>query len=196
VSLATVRALIDACHRVGATRSLRRGLRVAQGVASWSTTRCSPDRSPYGLGDFLFLVDPAAADWQAHFTGDWPPGPAALASTASHLDQYGYPKRAHRPDGAIVDVAESFVSMIDAARRGARSPPGRLHNVTVQSLDVARSTRRESGTAARAASIIERKLSATSTIARPAGARAWVAVLVEVEAVEAERGGRGGQGRR
>ena len=55
--------------------------------------------------------------------------PARLASVGFdgfHLDQYGYPRRAVRHDGTRVDVAASFVSVIEAARAGLPDEPPRL----------------------------------------------------------------------
>ena len=65
--------------------------------------------SPYGLGDFLFLVDPAAKDWLEHFTRR--AGRcrrAASASTASTSTSTATPSGRVRPDGERVDVAEQL----------------------------------------------------------------------------------------
>ena len=51
------------------------------------------------------------------FTGRAPPESVQrVGFDGFHLDQYGYPKRADRPDGQVVDVAASFVSLIGAVR--------------------------------------------------------------------------------
>ncbi|HTR96210.1 MAG TPA: glycoside hydrolase family 66 protein [Trebonia sp.] len=118
VSLAEVRALIHACHQVGSD-ALGYAAVYAAGPHEWPAWEhdalLTPTGKPYGLGDFLFLVDPAAGDWLAHFTADLSAA-TALGFDGFHLDQYGYPKRAHRPDGTQVDVAASFTTMLDRVR--------------------------------------------------------------------------------
>jgi dextranase len=118
VSLATVRALIEAGHDVGATAL---GYAAVYGVGNDEWPKWEHDAlltasgSPYGLGDFLSLVDPAAADWLGHFAGDLVAA-SGLGFDGFHLDQYGYPKQAYRPDGTRVDLARSFTSLIEAVR--------------------------------------------------------------------------------
>lgn len=115
VALAAVRSLIAACHQAGSD-ALGYAAVYAAGPQEWPAWEhdalLTPTGKPYGLGDFLFLVDPAAEDWLAHFAADLSAA-AALGFDGFHLDQYGYPKRAHRPDGAQVDVAASFTAMLD-----------------------------------------------------------------------------------
>ncbi|HEY2042388.1 MAG TPA: glycoside hydrolase family 66 protein, partial [Jatrophihabitans sp.] len=127
VSLSTVRNLVAACHQVGSD---------ALGYAAVYAVR--PDEwpkwdhdalltatgLPYGLGDFLFLLDPAAPDWLAHFAADLQAATTVLGFDGFHLDQYGYPKRARRADGKAVDVAASFVTMIEGVRESL--PQSRL----------------------------------------------------------------------
>jgi dextranase len=74
------------------------------------------DGEPYGLGDFLFILDPAAPDWLAHFTADLKSATASLGFDGYHLDQFGYPKRAIRADGEDIDVASSLVTLIENVR--------------------------------------------------------------------------------
>ena len=71
---------------------------------------------PYTLGEFLWIVDPAAADWSAHFVADLAASVDRVGFDGFHLDQYGYPRVAARRDGTVVDVAGSFAAIIDAAR--------------------------------------------------------------------------------
>ena len=127
VSLATVRALIEACHSVG-TDALGYAAVYAAGPHEWPKWQhdalLSPTGAPYALGDFLFLLDPAAEDWLAHFADELSEAATRHGFDGFHLDQYGYPKRAHRPDGAAVHVAESFSTMIHAVR--ATLPSARL----------------------------------------------------------------------
>jgi dextranase len=120
VSLATVRALVETCHEVGAN-ALGYAAVYAVGPQEWPAwahdALLTATGQPYGLGDFLFLVDPAAKDWLEHFRADLAAAVTSVGFDGFHLDQYGYPKRAHRPDGERVDVAQSFVAMLDDVRR-------------------------------------------------------------------------------
>jgi dextranase len=127
VSLGTVRALIAACHAAGSD-ALGYAAVYAVGPDEWPKwehdallTATGP---AYALGDFLFVLDPAAPDWLEHFTADLAAASEQVGFDGYHLDQYGYPKRAHRPDGALVDVAESFVRLIEDVR--AAQPDARL----------------------------------------------------------------------
>jgi dextranase len=127
VSLDTVRDLIHAVNAAGA-RALGYAAVYAVGPQEWGEWKhdalLAASGEPYGLGDFLFLVDPAAPDWSASFTGQLAASVASVGFDGFHLDQYGYPKRATRPDGSVVDVAESFVDVISASR--AAVPDSRL----------------------------------------------------------------------
>lgn len=111
VALATVRALIETCRDVGSD-ALGYAAVYAVGPKEWPkwehAALLRPTGEPYSLGGFLFLVDPAAEDWLEHFTSELASAAGRLGFHGFHLDQYGYPKRAHRPDGTIVDVADSF----------------------------------------------------------------------------------------
>ena len=77
----------------------------------------APDGSTYALADFLRIIDPADPAWLEHFTDDLRRAIAAVGFSGFHLDQYGYPRYAIRPDGRVVDVAAAFVQLIDAVRR-------------------------------------------------------------------------------
>ncbi len=127
VSLDTVRQLIAACHQVGSD-ALGYAAVYAVGPEDWPKWEhdalLTASEQPYALGDFLFVLDPAAPDWLAHFTADLQAATVEVGFDGFHLDQYGYPKRAHRPDGALVDVAASFVSMIEGVRNAL--PESRL----------------------------------------------------------------------
>jgi dextranase len=118
IALTTVRALAEAVQSAG-SRALGYAAVYAVGPKEWSRWQhdglLKPDGTPWALGDFLFVVDPAAPDWLAHFTADLEAA-TALGFDGFHLDQYGWPKRALRADGALVDVAASFVTLLDAVR--------------------------------------------------------------------------------
>ena len=119
ISLASVAGLVGAVQAAGA-RALGYAAVYAVGPQEWPDWRhdalLQATGEPYALGDFLFLVDPAAADWQRSFTGQLRDSVQRVGFDGFHLDQYGYPKRAERPDGQAVDVAASFVSLIGAVR--------------------------------------------------------------------------------
>lgn len=127
VSLATVRALIGACHEVGSD-ALGYAAVYAVGPQEWAKWEhdalLTATGTPYALGDFLFVLDPAAEDWLDHLRGDLAAATEGVGFDGFHLDQYGYPKRAHRPDGAHIDVAQSFCTMIEGVR--AELPGSRL----------------------------------------------------------------------
>lgn len=126
VSLATVRAYAAAVRATGAD-PLGYAAVYAVGPREWPDWEhlalLAPSGAPWALGDFLFLVDPAAPEWLEHLTADLRRAIEEVGLTGFHLDQYGYPKRAVRADGAVVDVGESFARGLDAVRRalpGAR----------------------------------------------------------------------------
>ncbi len=119
IALATVRALVAAVQAAG-SRALGYAAVYAVGPNEWAHWQhravLKADGAPHALGDFLFLVDPAAPDWLAHFTAELQQATAALGFDGFHLDQYGYPKRAIRADGDDIDMAASFVTLIGAVR--------------------------------------------------------------------------------
>jgi dextranase len=127
VSLATVRTLVRACHEVGSD-ALGYAAVYAVGRDEWPKWEhdalLTATGAPYALGDFLFVLDPAAPDWLEHFTADLAAATEIVGFDGYHLDQYGYPKLAHRADGKRVDVAQSFVEMITGVR--AALPDARL----------------------------------------------------------------------
>ncbi|UKA59480.1 glycoside hydrolase family 66 protein [Arthrobacter sp. FW306-2-2C-D06B] len=119
VSLATVKELVRTVQAAG-SRALGYAAVYAAGPGEWDNWEqhalLMPNGEPYALGDFLFLLDPAAQPWLAHFTRELADATSSLGFDGFHLDQYGYPKRAATPDGAMVDVADSFVQLIDGVR--------------------------------------------------------------------------------
>lgn len=119
ISLATVRSLARALKASG-TASLGYAAVYAVGHDEWPQWEHSALTTPTGtvhsLGDFLNLVDPAAEQWLAHFLGELTRAGEEIGFDGFHLDQYGYPKHALTPDGRRVDLAESFVKLINRAR--------------------------------------------------------------------------------
>ena len=127
ISLESVRLLVAAVTDVGAA-ALGYAAVYAVGTGEWDRWKhralLTASGQPYALGDFLFLIDPAANDWLESFTRQLSAARAQLGFTGFHLDQYGYPKRAVRSDSETVDVATSFLAMIGAVRD--RLPDARL----------------------------------------------------------------------
>jgi dextranase len=119
ISLQTVRDLIHTVRSVG-SRAMGYAAVYAAGPAEWDAWKhdavLTATGEPYALGDFLFLVDPAAVDWLESFTGQLARAAKELGFDGFHLDQYGYPKRAVRADGEIIDIASSFSTLIDGVR--------------------------------------------------------------------------------
>lgn len=119
ISLGTVRRLIEAVHAVGAD-ALGYAAVYAVGPDEWGDWKqhalVQATGEPYGLGDFLFLLDPAAPEWVDHFGGELAHAVSHLGFDGFHLDQYGYPRRAVRADGARIDVSDSFVTLIERVR--------------------------------------------------------------------------------
>ncbi|WP_291056788.1 glycoside hydrolase family 66 protein [Herbiconiux sp.] len=119
IELETVTRLIRALKGAG---SVAHGYAAvyAVGPAEWDRwadlALLRPSGEPYALGDFLFLVDPAAPRWAEHFGRELVEASRQLGFDGFHLDQYGYPKFAAEPGGHPVDVAESFVTLLAGLR--------------------------------------------------------------------------------
>ncbi|HEY0260221.1 MAG TPA: glycoside hydrolase family 66 protein, partial [Lacisediminihabitans sp.] len=113
IALRTVRALVAAVQEAGAD-ALGYAAVYAVGQEDWERWRhraiLTASGEPYALGDFLFLLDPAAEDWLASFVDQLAAAAERVGFDGFHLDQYGYPKRARRADGEVVDVAASFAA--------------------------------------------------------------------------------------
>ncbi|MBI4924199.1 MAG: glycoside hydrolase family 66 protein [Devosia nanyangense] len=119
IALSTVQRLVAGVQAAG-SRALGYAAVYAVGQKEWHLWQhqalLKAGGEPYALGDFLFVLDPAAPDWLEHFATDLKAATAKLGFDGYHLDQYGYPKRAIRADGVDVDVADSFVTMIEGVR--------------------------------------------------------------------------------
>lgn len=119
ISLATVRELIGAVQAAG-SRALGYAAVYAVGPKEWPRWEHlgldRADGTPWALGDFLYVLDPAAPEWLDHFTADLVAGAQSLGFDGFHLDQYGWPKRALRRDGVLVDVGQSFVTVLEGVR--------------------------------------------------------------------------------
>ena len=119
IALPTVRDLITAIGAAGA-RALGYAAVYAVGPDEWDAWKhralLAPTGEPYGLGDFLFVLDPASPDWLRSFTGQLDRSVKEVGFDGFHLDQFGYPKRAMLPDGSRVDLAVSFATLIESVR--------------------------------------------------------------------------------
>jgi dextranase len=119
ISLATVRNLAAALGQVGSD-ALGYAAVYAVGAQEWHQWRQAAlqhgDGQPYRLGDFLFLIDPADPAWLEHLGAELAAAVASVGFDGFHLDQYGSPRKAARPDGTNVDLADSFVTMLQALR--------------------------------------------------------------------------------
>lgn len=119
VALETVRRLADAVRTAGA-RALGYAAVYAVGPREWDRWKdgalLDATGSPYALGGFLFIVDPAGGPWLSHFREELAAAVATVGFDGFHLDQYGYPKHARRADGPVVDVARSFAALIEGVR--------------------------------------------------------------------------------
>ena len=119
ISMESVRRLIETVKKAGSS-ALGYAAVYAVGPREWEKWKgralLTATGEPYGLGDFLFLLDPASEDWLQHFTEELSNATQKLNFDGFHLDQYGYPKMAVRADGELIDLSHSFDTLINAAR--------------------------------------------------------------------------------
>jgi dextranase len=128
ISLATVRQLAEAVQRAG---SLPFAYAAVYAVGKHERGRWSDialtrsDGTPWTLGDdFLWIVDPTDEGWLRFFADELRAAVDDIGFAGFHLDQYGAPKRALRPDGTVADLARGFPLLID--RVAAELPAARL----------------------------------------------------------------------
>ncbi|MFN8029191.1 MAG: glycoside hydrolase family 66 protein [Dermatophilaceae bacterium] len=132
VDLDTVRAIVAAAHGIGADAL---GYAAVYGVGNdewprWEAAALlDATGTAYGLGDFLRVTDPADPHWLAHFTSDLAAAVEVVGFDGFHLDQYGWPKAALRPDGTHVDLAERFCALIEGVRAALPRAPLVFNNV-------------------------------------------------------------------
>ena len=119
ISLTTVRRLAKALKDSGAA-PLGYAAVYAVGHEEWPQWQrfalTTPTGAVHSLGDFLNLLDPATEPWLTHFLDELARASAEIGFDGFHLDQYGYPKHALTTNGRRVDLAESFVELIERAR--------------------------------------------------------------------------------
>lgn len=119
ISLQTVRDLVSTVQDVG-TSALGYAAIYAVGPNEWlkweHRALLTASGEPFGLGDFLFILDPASPDWLSHFSKELVNSVASIGFDGFHLDQFGYPKTAVRADGLDIDVSASFATLISKVR--------------------------------------------------------------------------------
>jgi dextranase len=88
------------------------------------------DGEPFQFsGEFLVISDPAEPRWLDYYLGQLREVLEKTELVGYHLDQYGWPKRARRADGAIVDMADSFATLIPAVREAMPESRFMFNNV-------------------------------------------------------------------
>lgn len=128
ISLATVRKLAEAVQRAGSMPLAYAAVYAVgkQERARWSAIALTrSDGTPWTLGDdFLWIIDPSDEGWLRFLADELRAAADSVGFAGFHLDQYGAPKRALRPDGTVADLARGFPLLID--RIAAELPDARL----------------------------------------------------------------------
>ncbi len=76
------------------------------------------DGRPWMLGDFLWIMDVSrGSTWSRHVVAQMGEAVRQVGFDGLHLDQYGDPKVAATTVGAVVDLADGFVALIEAVRQ-------------------------------------------------------------------------------
>lgn len=120
LSLATVRAFVEAVHGAGAQALAY----AAVYGAGRDYAEAHPEQvlthrggEPWMLGDFLWIADISqGSPWAKHIVNQMAGAVAGVGFDGLHLDQYGDPKVALSASGATVDLAAEFPPLIDAVR--------------------------------------------------------------------------------
>ena len=88
------------------------------------------DGEPFQFsGEFLVIGDPAEPRWLKYYLEQLREVLEKTDLVGFHLDQYGWPKRARRADGVIVDMADSFATLIPAVRQAVPESRFMFNNV-------------------------------------------------------------------
>ena len=120
LSLVSVRRLVDATHAAGAqaiayAAVYGAGREYADGHPE--EVLHHRDGRPWMLGDFLWIMDVSQdSTWSRHVVGQMGEAVRHVGFDGLHLDQYGDPKVATTAAGTVVDLAEGFVTIIEAVR--------------------------------------------------------------------------------
>ena len=117
ISLKKVRELIDGYETAGISPSGYVAVYAVDrdGWGRWHNSGTfTADGKPFQLGDdFLWILDPADRDWLPHLIGQLKLA-HSFGFNTFHLDQYGWPKIAHKEDGSAIDLAAQFPIMLRA----------------------------------------------------------------------------------
>ena len=126
LSLATIRALIQAAHRHGIAAMPYTAIYAAspefhRAHPEWALFHV--DGRPLEFGDgFLVYMNPAPGSaWSQHLLNQFDAVLARLDFDGIHLDQYGDPIAARDAAGHVVALDQAFPAFIDAARERARA---------------------------------------------------------------------------
>lgn len=126
----------EMCRALAAAGSIPLGYSAVYAIGSGETDAwpdsllMRPDGEPYRLGEnFLVLVDPSEPAWLEHYLEQLASVVAETELAGFHLDQYGWPKFARRPDGTAVDLAAAFVTLLERIRERLPDAPFMFNNV-------------------------------------------------------------------
>lgn len=128
VSLAAVRAGIDACHANGMAA-------IAYGAVYGAEPEFILDHpdwllydandQPQHLIERFYITDLRPGPWRDHIMGEFEAAVGEMNFDGIHLDQYGFPRMAYAHDGQHVDLSDDFPGLIDeAAARVAEKREG------------------------------------------------------------------------
>lgn len=117
VSMPVLRAMLVAFRQLGG-RSLGYAALYGVPAAQWDQWAdvglYRATGEPYGFGDdFLNVVDPGAPRWRRTIVGAIGRAFREVGFDGFHLDQYGWPKRALRADGASTDLTDTLPALVD-----------------------------------------------------------------------------------
>lgn len=123
LSLEVVKEKIDHCHDRGMA-ALAYGAVYAslkdffEEHTDWGLFQ--NDGIPYTLADLFYLMDISPeSPWTEHIIRQFE-SVIAFGFDGIHLDQYGYPKRAHNAKQEVVDLAKCFPSFINRTKQALR----------------------------------------------------------------------------
>ncbi|MEJ2558216.1 MAG: glycoside hydrolase family 66 protein, partial [Anaerolineae bacterium] len=126
LSLATIRALIEAAHRWGMAAMPYTAIY----AASPSFFRAHPDwalfdadGNPYVFGDdFLYIMNPApGSPWVEHLLRQFEIVLRTMNFDGIHLDQYGEPQAGFDAAGHPIDLAQILPALINRVKEAARA---------------------------------------------------------------------------
>ena len=81
----------------------------------------SKDGQPMSFGGWLQFMDISReSPWRAHILSEFCQTAQNAGFMGIHMDTYGFPKNAYNADGAPVDLAEEFPTLIDDVKKSLR----------------------------------------------------------------------------